>query len=100
MSSMKALMAAHAERDKEYQSLWEQWEVLATAALARDAALAKAQEEVHRLNSINQQLSVTSTDSAERLAVVTADRETRLRRRRPCTTRLGSARSVIITRMS
>ena len=39
-------MAAHAEKDKEYQSLREQWEVLATAALARDAALAKAQEEV------------------------------------------------------
>ena len=46
LSSTKALMAAQAERDKEYQSLREQWEVLATAALARDHALAKAQEEV------------------------------------------------------
>ena len=79
MSSTKALMAAQAERDKEYQSLREQWEVLATAALARDAALAKAQEEVRRLNSTNQQLSVTSTDSAERLAAVTVDRDTRLK---------------------
>ena len=79
MSSTKALMAAQAERDKEYQSLREQWEVLATAALARDHALAKAQEEVQRLNSTNQQLSVTSADSAERLAAVTADRETRLK---------------------
>ena len=79
MSSTKALMAAHAEKDKEYQSLREQWEVLATAALARDHALAKAQEEVRRLNSTNQQLSVTSADSAERLAAVTADRETRLK---------------------
>ena len=53
--------------------------MLATAALARDAALAKAQEEVRRLNSINQQLSVSSTDLAERLAAVIADRETRLK---------------------
>ena len=45
----------------------------------RDAALAKAQEEVCRLNSTNQQLSVTSADSAERLAAVTADRDTRLK---------------------
>ena len=79
VSSTKALMAAHAERGKEYQSLREQWEVLATAALARDAALAKAQEEVRRLNSTNQQLSVTSADSAERLAAVTADRDMRLK---------------------
>ena len=34
---------------------------------------------MHRLNSINQQLSVSSTDSAERLAAVTADRDTRLK---------------------
>ena len=79
MSSTKALMAAHAERDKEYQSLREQWEVLATAALARDAVLAKTQEEVRRLNSNKQQLSVSSADSAERLAAVTADRKTRLK---------------------
>jgi hypothetical protein len=72
-------MAAHSEREKECLSLQEQWEVLATAALARDAALAKAQEEVRRLNSINQQLSVSSTDSAERLAAVTADRDMRLK---------------------
>ena len=77
MSSTKAFMAAHADRDKEYQSLREQWEVLATAALA--LFLAKAQEEVRRLNSTNQQLSVTSADSAERLAAVTADRDTRLK---------------------
>ena len=49
MSSMKALASAHVEREKEFQSLREQWEVLTTAALAQDNALAKAQEEVRRL---------------------------------------------------
>ena len=36
MSSTKALMVAHAEWDKEYQSLRERWEVLATAAPTGD----------------------------------------------------------------
>ena len=104
LSSTKTLMAAHSERDKEYQSLREQWEVLATAALARDAALAKAQEKMRRLNSINQQLSVSSTDSAERLAAVTADREMRLKAaqtmyntQKDKTTRIGKERDIIRT---
>ena len=74
---MKALASAHVEREKEFQSLREQWEVLTMAALAQDNALAKAQEEVHRLSSSNQQLSASSADLAERLAAVTADRDTK-----------------------
>ena len=40
--STKALTVAYNEREKETQSLREQWEALASAALVRDAALAKA----------------------------------------------------------
>ena len=41
-------------------------------------ACVKAQEVVRRLDSINQQLSADSNDLADRLAAVTADRDTKL----------------------
>ena len=89
MSSMKALASAHVEREKELQSLREQWEVLTMAALAQDNALAKAQEEIRRLSSSNQQLSASSADLAERLAAVTVDRDKKVQDK---TTRVSKER--------
>ena len=77
LTCTKAVTAAYNEREKENEGLREQWEVLASAALVRDTALAKAQENVRRLESHNQQLSASSVDLADKLAAVTADRDKR-----------------------
>ena len=75
LACTKAVTAAFEAREKENQSLREQWEVLTSAALIRDTALAKAQADVRRLESQNQRLSASSVDFADRLAATKADRE-------------------------
>ena len=75
LACTKAVTAAFDAREKENKSLRELWEVLTSAALIRDTALAKAQEDVRRLESHNQRLSASSIDFADRLAANKADRD-------------------------
>jgi len=68
--------------------------VLAAVAFVRDAALAEALKDVRRLESLNQQVSVSSTALTDKLAAVTADRNMKMKAMKHCskTKRLGYQR--------
>lgn len=53
--------------------------MLAAVAFVRDAALAEALKDVRRLESLNQQVSVSSTALTDKLAAVTADRNMKMK---------------------